>query len=44
MGPLPNHNQTNIRVSNNETIEAEGTADHVTLLQLFCSDLNVQSN
>ena len=35
MGPLPNHYQTNMRLSIKETSEAEGTADHVTLLRPF---------
>ena len=35
MGLLPNHYKINIRFNFNEISEAEGTADHVTLLRLF---------
>ena len=35
MEPLPNHYQADMIFNFNETSGAEGTADHVTLLQLF---------
>ena len=35
MGPLPTFYQTNFKFNINETSEAKGIADHVTLLRLF---------
>ena len=35
MGPLPTYYQTSFKFSIDETSEAEGIADHVTLLRLF---------
>ena len=34
-GPLPTYYQTNFKFNINKTSEAEGIADHVTLLRLF---------
>ena len=35
MGLLPTYYQTNFKFNINDNSEAEGTADHVTLLRLF---------
>ena len=40
MGTMPNQYQTNTRFNFNETSEAEGYIDNVTLLRLFKFSLN----